>query len=141
MSATPTTSVFTVPLWDSSARNGGIDGCPRSGECCCGTCAVEVEDRNRFNGVAWSGCSALPGNAETQEGPAAVTYEGRIWLVIQSAAGDIFRRRYDGSSWSGWTEVPGDGSTSSGPAATVYKKRLWLFVRGTDNGIYFNRFQ
>ena len=97
--------------------------------------------RNTHNGLAWSGWSPLPGNAQTRRAPSAVVYGSRIWLLIRSDLGDIYRNRYNGSSWSGWAEVPGNGSTPSAATAAVFGKRLWIFVRGTDNGIYFNSFR
>jgi hypothetical protein len=93
---------------------------------------------NRFDGSEWSGWSAVPGGGRTIDAPAAVEFEGDLYLFVRGIGDGLHFNRFDGS-WSGWSEVPGGGRTPSAPAVTVFEGDLYLFVRGTDDGLHFNR--
>jgi hypothetical protein len=93
---------------------------------------------NRFDGVAWSGYTGLPG--ATADIPALASSGGGVLdLVVRGTDNGIYHNHYDGATWSGWTALP--GATASIPAlAASGGGVLDLVVRGTDNGIYHNHY-
>ena len=93
---------------------------------------------NRFDGSDWSGWSAVPGGGRTFDAPAAIQFDGDLYLFVRGTDDGLHFNRFDGE-WSGWSEVPGGGRTLSAPSVTVFDGDLYLFVRGTDDGVHFNR--
>lgn len=95
-----------------------------------------------FDGVSWSGWSALPGGGTTMLSDTAVSFRGRLYVFgigINDHAHYV--NSFDGTTWSGWAAVPGGAQTIVPDAATAYAGKLYLFsVRASDGAHQFNAY-
>ncbi|MFY1671173.1 twin-arginine translocation signal domain-containing protein [Plantactinospora sp. WMMB334] len=82
-----------------------------------------------------------PGDAapRTEAAPAAVVYQGQIWLFHTGQNRAVYHATYNGVGWSRWTETNNWGNVhpQQSVAVTVLPSRpnqLWIALRHSDNG-------
>jgi hypothetical protein len=72
------------------------------------------------------------------DNPAAVTFQGQVYVFARNADNRIIVRHTSGGTWTGWTPVPGLAA-GSGPGAVVYGQSIRLFARGQDGQLWENQ--
>jgi hypothetical protein len=83
--------------------------------------------------MAWT---AIPGGGQTADAPAAVLFEGRVWVFVRAADGSVWaNNRGDAEDWEGWEPIGPAGTLVSAPVAVVKGGGLYLFGRGPDDSI------
>jgi Tol biopolymer transport system component len=93
---------------------------------------------NRFDGVSWSGWTALPGATADIPGLAS-SGDSMLDLVVRGTDDGVYHNHFEGGTWSGWTALP--GATADIPAlAASGGGVLDLVVRGIDDGVYHNHY-
>ena len=80
-------------------------------------------------------------SGETCDAPAAVFYEGHLYLVVRGIDGESLwygSVELESHNFSGWMLL--DGATRSAPVLTRNGPTFFLVVRGLDNYIYYRRY-
>jgi hypothetical protein len=94
-----------------------------------------------YDGTELSDAVQVPGVSITG-GPAAVVYDGQLYVFYQQAGGSqqlMYISSSNASTWSSPAAVPGQYLTTSA-SAVVYGSDLYVFYQGMDNDgtLYYN---
>ena len=127
--------------WEDLVLSGDKDIFYKKGENA-GSFAVVRGTNNRIyyrycSWGVWDDWNMVP-SGSTCDSPAAVVYDGKLYMVVRSMDGDKLWFGWVNlidDSFSGWSLI--SGSTPSKPTLTRWGSTLVLVVRGTNDRIYY----